>query len=137
MDIKLSMPNMKFLPLMLLFLSFNLAPLALITTKYVDYANLNSSINELVISVAIFLIMYGINYLIGSYYFSGQSQPLKSEVTQSILHLFTISRTGIILICLSIIVFIFCIKYQIILLILLGLEVLLFLIHYIGKKAKS
>jgi len=136
MTIKLSWPKAKFLPVIFLFLVFNLAPLFLVVSKYIDLNSWKSSTNELIISIALFLITYGLNYLLASYYFSRQTKPYKSELIQSVLHIFAISRTAIVLIPLSLLVFIMELNYQILLLILLGLEVLLFVYHYIVRRIK-
>lgn len=137
MEIKLQSPNTKFLPLFLLFVVFNIAPLAIVSTKFVEFSKLNSSINELIFIISLFLLVYGINYLIGSFYFSGQGEELKSEVIQSILHLFSITRTACVLILIIILVYTLTLKTNLLLIILLGLEVTIFMIHFIIKRIKS
>jgi hypothetical protein len=137
MEIKIKSPNAKFLPLFLLFVVFNIAPLAIVSTKFIEYSKLNSSINELIFIISLFILVYGINYLIGSYYFSGQGEGLKSEVIQSILHLFSITRTACVIILIIILVYTLTLKTNILLMILLGLEVTIFIIHFIIKTIKS
>lgn len=127
----------KFFPLILLWLTINIAPLAFFIALENDLSNWKTSTNLIILTLAIYLFSYGINYLIGCYYFNKQMSSLTSEAKQSILHLFTITRTFIIVILLGMCVYFLKIKNIQLLLTFLGFELLLFLYHFFIRLFKD
>jgi len=130
---KLKLIKTNYFPLVLVWFIFNIGPLAFIATIYIDFSALESSINDLIRLIVLYLFTYGINYLIAVFYFSLGAVSLKSGLKQSILHLFSIVGTAIVLFILGGLAFAFEIKPKILVILLVGMEIIIFLVHLLMK----
>ena len=127
----------KFFPLLILWLVFNIVPMVFVISLSNDLNNWKSSINQYVILSCMYCFSYGINYLIGCYYFYKQSDKLNSEAKQSILHLFTITRNFIVIAIMVALTFLFKLKYIQFFGAFICIEVLVFVYHFILRQIKQ
>jgi uncharacterized membrane protein YesL len=137
MGINIKLGKTNYFPIYLLWLATNIGPLAFIVTRYVNLSEWKLFINELILLIILYISVYAINYLIATYYFDMGESHLKSQVKQSVLNLFAIIRSAIVLVILGVFVYFFALIPKTLVLLTIGLEVLIFLYHFLKKKFNS
>ncbi len=134
MNLKFKLPEKNYYPIILVWLIFNIAPALFIATLFIDLSAWKTSFNGIARIIVMYLLIYGTNYLIASFYFNLAKSPYKTEVKQVILHLFTIARTALVLIIAGAVAYFLNLTSKKFLLLIICLEVMVFIYQFLRKK---
>lgn len=120
MKLDLPLKNLKFFPIILLLICFNIIPLFMIIVHYIEFSTWRNNLQDVVIFGGVYLFVYGCTYVIGAFTLDLKGVDHYKNARQSILHMFTIVRLIWILFLVLIFTYLFKLEKTYIFLIMFG-----------------